>query len=151
MAAQGNVSIIITKPQKVVFFYFFHSNFRDTKGTIMTDPILESSLKTRLNVLFILTFLLQNKKVDKFQLCIKTAASLFPFSCIWQLSCLLNCHARCHLGHCHSRFRQQKRTCEWPLSSNNVRIFITLFVCGILLPKEVSSIPLSLIMVPRFE
>jgi hypothetical protein len=29
------------------------------------------------------TFLLQNKKkVDKFELCLKTAASLFPFSCM---------------------------------------------------------------------
>jgi hypothetical protein len=27
-------------------------------------------------------FLLLNKKVEKFQLCLKTAASLFPFSCV---------------------------------------------------------------------
>jgi hypothetical protein len=26
--------------------------------------------------------LLQNIKVEKFQLCLKTAASLFPFSCV---------------------------------------------------------------------
>jgi hypothetical protein len=26
--------------------------------------------------------LLLNKKVDKFQLCLKTTASLFPFSCV---------------------------------------------------------------------
>jgi hypothetical protein len=28
------------------------------------------------------TFLLLNKKVEKFQLCLKTAASLFSFSCV---------------------------------------------------------------------
>jgi hypothetical protein len=28
------------------------------------------------------TFLLLNKKVEKFQLCLKTAASLFPFSTV---------------------------------------------------------------------
>jgi hypothetical protein len=27
-------------------------------------------------------FLLPNKKVDKCQMCLKTAASLFPFSCV---------------------------------------------------------------------
>ncbi len=31
-------------------------------------------------------FLLPNQKVDKFQLCLKTAASLFPFSCAWHSS-----------------------------------------------------------------
>ncbi len=47
----------------------------------MRDPILESSLKTRLNT-FIVTFLLLNKKVDKFWQCLETAASLFLFSCV---------------------------------------------------------------------
>ncbi len=40
----------------------------------MADPILESSLKTGLNAIDCDIF-------DKFQVCIKTAASLFPFSC----------------------------------------------------------------------
>jgi hypothetical protein len=31
-------------------------------------------------ILCAVTFLLLNKKVEKFQLCLKTAASLFPFS-----------------------------------------------------------------------
>ncbi len=30
-----------------LYFYVFHNNFKDTKGTKMADPILESSLKTR--------------------------------------------------------------------------------------------------------
>jgi hypothetical protein len=47
----------------------------------MADPILESSLKMRLNAAYSDFFLLQNKKVDKFQLRPKTAAILFPFSC----------------------------------------------------------------------
>jgi hypothetical protein len=32
--------------------YFFHNNFKDTKGTKMADPIVESSLKTRLNTIY---------------------------------------------------------------------------------------------------
>ncbi len=48
----------------------------------MADPILESSLKTRLNTMCCNIFLLLNKKVEKFQLCLKTAASLFPLSCL---------------------------------------------------------------------
>ncbi len=48
----------------------------------MADPILESLLKTRLNTMCCDIFLLLNKKVEKFQLCLKTAASVFPFSCV---------------------------------------------------------------------
>jgi len=44
----------------------------------MADPILESSLKTRLNTMCCDIFCCKIKKVDKFQLCLKTAASLFP-------------------------------------------------------------------------
>ncbi len=40
----------------------------------MADPIL--------NTMCCDIFLLLNKKVEKFQLCLKTAASLFPFSCV---------------------------------------------------------------------
>jgi len=29
-----------------LYFFSFHNNFKDTKGTKMADPILESSLKT---------------------------------------------------------------------------------------------------------
>ncbi len=47
----------------------------------MADPILESLLKTRLNTMCCNIFL-RIKKVEKFQLCLKTAASLFPFSCV---------------------------------------------------------------------
>ncbi len=79
---QGNVVIMITKPHKSCIFLFFHNNFQDTKGTKMADPILESSLKSELNTIYSNVFLLSNKKVDKFQLCLKTAASLFPFSCL---------------------------------------------------------------------
>ncbi len=49
----------------------------------MADPILESLSKTIIKkILCAVTFLFQNKKVEKFQLCLKTAASLFPFSCV---------------------------------------------------------------------
>jgi hypothetical protein len=48
----------------------------------MADPILESSLKTRLNTMRSDIFLLLNKKVDIFQLCLKTAASLFISSSV---------------------------------------------------------------------
>jgi hypothetical protein len=48
----------------------------------MADPILESLLKARLNTMCCDIFLLLNKKVEKFQLCLKTAASLFAFSCM---------------------------------------------------------------------
>jgi hypothetical protein len=48
----------------------------------MADPILESLLRTILNTMCRDIFLLLAKKVDKFQLCLKTAASLFPFSCV---------------------------------------------------------------------
>jgi hypothetical protein len=44
----------------------------------MADPILESSLKTD-QIICAVTFFALNKKVDKFQLCLKTAES-FPFS-----------------------------------------------------------------------
>ncbi len=47
----------------------------------MTDPILESSFKAE-NTIDRYIFLLLSKKVDKFQLCLKRAASLFPFSCM---------------------------------------------------------------------
>ncbi len=46
----------------------------------MADPILESSLKTTFNSICRDIFLLINKKVDKFQLCLKMALSLFPMS-----------------------------------------------------------------------
>jgi len=47
----------------------------------MADPILESSFKNQIKILFIVTcFSPLNKKVEKFQPCLKTAASLFPFS-----------------------------------------------------------------------
>ncbi len=45
----------------------------------MADPIFEPSLKTRLNTIDCNIFL-QIKEVGKVQLCLKTAASLFPFS-----------------------------------------------------------------------
>ncbi len=45
----------------------------------MADPILESSLKTD-QIICAVTFFALNKKIDKFQLCLKTAASLFLFS-----------------------------------------------------------------------
>ncbi len=48
----------------------------------MADPILESFSKTRLNTMCCDIFLSLNKTVEKFQLCLKTAASLFPFSCV---------------------------------------------------------------------
>ncbi len=38
--------------QKLYFSVGFHNNFKDTKGTKMADPILESSLKTRLNTIY---------------------------------------------------------------------------------------------------
>jgi hypothetical protein len=48
----------------------------------IADPILESSLKTRLNIMCCDISLQLNKKVDKFQLCLIRAASLFLFSCV---------------------------------------------------------------------
>ncbi len=36
--------------------------------------------KNKLNTFYCKLFLLLNKKVDKLKLCLKTAASLFPFS-----------------------------------------------------------------------
>jgi hypothetical protein len=48
----------------------------------MADPILESSLKTTLNIIYCDIFYCKIKKVDKNQLRLKTAASLFPFSCV---------------------------------------------------------------------
>jgi hypothetical protein len=49
----------------------------------MADPILELSVEARLNTIYLLWhfFLLLNKKLTFFQLCLKTAASLFPFVC----------------------------------------------------------------------
>jgi hypothetical protein len=35
-----------------LYFLFFHNNLKDTKGTKMADPILESSIKTRLNTIY---------------------------------------------------------------------------------------------------
>ncbi len=48
----------------------------------MADPILEYSLKTRLNTMCCDIFCRYILKVDNFQLCLKAAASLFPFSCM---------------------------------------------------------------------
>jgi hypothetical protein len=45
----------------------------------MAGPILESSLKTTLNTMCCNIFLLLHKKVGKFQPCLKTVTSLFPF------------------------------------------------------------------------
>ena len=47
----------------------------------MADPILEFSLKTGFKTV-LYHFLMLNKSVDKFQLCHKIAAGLFPFSSI---------------------------------------------------------------------
>jgi hypothetical protein len=60
----------------------------------MADPIFESSLKTGLNTMDCDVFL-SNKKVDKSQLCLKTAANLFPFSCVTFLieQCVLDTYA----------------------------------------------------------
>jgi hypothetical protein len=38
--------------QKLLFCVFYHNNFKDTKGIKMADPILESSLKTRLTTIY---------------------------------------------------------------------------------------------------
>ncbi len=46
----------------------------------MANPILKSSLKTRLDTNYCDIFSLLNKKVDKFWLCLKTVASFFPLS-----------------------------------------------------------------------
>ncbi len=49
----------------------------------MADPILESSLKDQINYYVLWGFLLQNKKVDKFQLCLKESKQLqvcFPLA-----------------------------------------------------------------------
>ncbi len=48
----------------------------------MADPILESLSKNQIKYYVLGHFLSLNKKVEKFQLCLKTAASLFPFSCV---------------------------------------------------------------------
>jgi hypothetical protein len=40
--------MVVTKPHKS----FFCNNLKDTKGTKMADPILEYSLKTRLNTIY---------------------------------------------------------------------------------------------------
>jgi hypothetical protein len=47
----------------------------------MADPILESSLKPTLKLCYEI-FLALNKKVAKFQLWLKSAASLFPFGSV---------------------------------------------------------------------
>ncbi len=39
-------------------------------------------IKNQIKYYVVWHFLLPNKKVEKFQLCLKTAASLFPFSCM---------------------------------------------------------------------
>ncbi len=58
---------IITKPHKsCIFLYFFHNNFKDTKGTKMVNPILESISKIKLNTLIVIFFAVLNKKVDNF-------------------------------------------------------------------------------------
>jgi hypothetical protein len=51
----------------------------------MADSILEWSLKTRYNTMCCDILCYKFKKIDKFQLCLKTAASLFPFSFITYL------------------------------------------------------------------
>ncbi len=48
----------------------------------MEDHILETLLKAKLDKIHCNIFLLPNKNVGKFQLCLKTAASLFPYSCV---------------------------------------------------------------------
>jgi hypothetical protein len=58
----------------VYFSILFH-----TKGTKMAQSILELLLKAGLKTTYCV-FLLLSKKVYKFQLCLKTGASLFPFS-----------------------------------------------------------------------
>jgi hypothetical protein len=48
MAPQGIASLNLTK---ILFLCSFHNNLLDTLGTKMADPILESSLKTRLDTI----------------------------------------------------------------------------------------------------
>ncbi len=48
----------------------------------MADYTSESLFKTRLNTIYLDIFASEFKKVDKFYLCLKAAASLFPFSCV---------------------------------------------------------------------
>jgi len=48
----------------------------------MADYILESSLNSRLNTIHCDMFCCRMKTVDKFQVRLKTAASVFPFSCV---------------------------------------------------------------------
>ncbi len=56
----------------------------------MADPILESSLKIRLHTDYWDVFWCEIKKIDKFQLRLKTDASLFPFSYVtFLISCCL--------------------------------------------------------------
>jgi hypothetical protein len=66
-----NASIIITKPHEICIF---HNNFRDRKGTRMADPTFGILIKTWINHCLLQHFLPLNKKVDKFQLYLKTAA-----------------------------------------------------------------------------
>jgi hypothetical protein len=70
MTPLGNVVIIITKSHKSCIFSFH--NLEATKDTLKAHPILECSLKFGLNTNY----------HDNFQLCLKPAASLFPFSCV---------------------------------------------------------------------
>jgi hypothetical protein len=65
MAPQGNVQRIITKPHK---------------GTKMADPILKSSIKTRLNTIYCDIFSFKIKKADKFQVCLKQLQVCFPLA-----------------------------------------------------------------------
>ncbi len=58
----------------------------------MAAPILESLLKKQINYNVLWHFLLLNKKVEKFQLCLKTVVSLFPFSSVWHSSLKLSDH-----------------------------------------------------------
>ncbi len=80
MVPQGNVKIIITKPHKSWIFLFFTLTFK-YKRYKNGRPHFGIPIKNHIKYYVLWHFLFQNKKVDKFQLCLKTASSLFPFSC----------------------------------------------------------------------
>jgi len=63
--------------QKLYFSFFFIITLKVQK---MADPILKSSLKTRLNTNYCDIFSFKIKKVDKFQLCPKKLQVVFPLA-----------------------------------------------------------------------
>ncbi len=81
MVPQGNVEIIITKPHKSwIFLGFFTITFKIQKVQKLAEPVLESSLKPRLNTMCREIFCCKIKKLTNFSCASKQKQVCFPLA-----------------------------------------------------------------------